>query len=90
MMKYIAIYILNLIDYATTLYWTGLHGISHEVNPIMRWALSTPSVFTLIKVFLFPILLWWMWKKKRNDSALIIIGMFLAVVWMNVNTIFFS
>ena len=90
MMKYIVIYILNLIDYAMTVYWTGLNGIAHEVNPIMRWALSTPGVFTLIKVFLFPILLWWMWKKKRNDSALIIIGRFLAVVWMNVNTIFFS
>ena len=54
----------------------------------MRYALSIPWVFTVIKVFLFPVLLYWMWKKKRDDTALVIMVMFLAVVWMNVNTIF--
>ena len=88
MMKYIVIYILNLIDYAMTVYWTGLNGIAHEVNPIMRWALSTPSVFTLTKVFLVPVFLYWMWRKKRDDTAWIALGAFLAVVWMNLNTIF--
>lgn len=86
-MKYLIIYILNLIDYGTTLYWINLHGISHEINPVMRTALSMPFVFTLIKVFLFPALLYWMWKKKHHDTAYIALGAFLAVVWMNVNTI---
>ena len=90
MMKYIVIYILNLIDYAMTVYWTTLHGISHEVNPIMRSALSTPFVFTIIKVFLVPVFLYWLWKKKRDDTAWMALGAFLAVVWMNLNTIFFS
>ena len=86
-MKYIVIYILNLIDYATTLYWTNLHGISREVNPIMRYALSEPWVFTLVKVVLFPVFLYWMWKKKHDDTAWVAMGAFLAVVWLNLNTV---
>ena len=41
-MKYILIAILNLFDYYVTVYWTGIHGIEAEINPIMRGALSTP------------------------------------------------
>lgn len=86
-MKYVVIYILNLIDYATTLYWINLHGISHELNPFMRTALSMPFVFTIIKVFLVPVFLYWLWKKKHDDTAWIALGAFLAVVYMNLNTI---
>lgn len=32
-MKYILIYLLNLADYALTIYLTGLYGIACEVNP---------------------------------------------------------
>ena len=43
MIKYIIIYLLNLFDYAVTVYWTGLHGIEAEINPLMRWALCPNS-----------------------------------------------
>jgi hypothetical protein len=46
-MKYIIIAILNLIDYILTVYWTNLHGIQAEINPIMRGAFSTPWVFAM-------------------------------------------
>jgi hypothetical protein len=86
--KYILIYILNLVDYALTVYWTGLHGIEHEINPIMRWALSTPGVFTMVKLFLFPLLLLWMWWKKKDDTAYMALGMFIVVVMLNIRTVF--
>lgn len=50
MMKYILIGVLNLLDYAITTYWTGIHGIEAEINPLMRWALSTPGAFVVIKL----------------------------------------
>lgn len=42
MIKYFIIGVLNLFDYAITVYWTGIHGIEAEINPLMRWALSEP------------------------------------------------
>lgn len=88
MIKYIIIAILNLLDYAITVYWTGLHGIETEINPLMRWALSEPLVFMLIKVVLFPLFLFWMWRKKHEDSAFIALGMFIVVTLMNIRTVF--
>lgn len=85
-MKYIIIYILNFIDYAMTAYWTNLYGIQTEINPIMRLALSEPWVFAIIKLVLFPILLYWMWKKKHDDTAWMALGMFIVVTLMNINT----
>lgn len=87
-MKYIVIYLLNLADYAMTAYWTNLHGIQMEINPLMRHALSTPWVFAIIKLLLFPAVLWWMWKKRYDDIALVALGMFLAVTWLNFCTVF--
>lgn len=87
-MKYILIYILNLIDYAMTVYWVNLHGIQSEINPLMRWALSTPWAFAVIKLVLFPLFLFWMWKKKHDDSAYIALGMFIVVTLMNIRTAF--
>lgn len=87
-MKYILIYILNIIDYALTVYWVGLHGIEHEINPLMRWALGTPAVFAVIKLLLFPLLLYWMWKKKHDDSAWMALGMFIVIVLLNIRTVF--
>lgn len=87
-MKYILIYLLNLADYALTVYWTGLHGLDHEVNPLMRKALEEPWMFAVIKLVLFPLLLIWMWRKKRNDSAFIVLGMFIVVVLLNIRTVF--
>lgn len=87
-MKYILIYLLNLADYALTVYWTGLHGLEHEVNPLMRKALEEPWMFAVIKLVLFPLLLIWMWRKKRNDSAFIVLGMFIVVVLLNIRTVF--
>lgn len=86
-MKYILIYLLNLADYATTVYYTGLHGIQTETNPLMRMALENPWVFAVVKLVLFPLLLLWMWKKKHDDTAWMALGMFLVVVMMNVRTI---
>ena len=88
MAKYIIIYLLNLFDYALTVYWTGLHGIEAEINPLMRWALSEPLAFMTIKVVLFPLLLFWMWKKKHEDSAWMALGMFIVVTLMNFRTVF--
>lgn len=69
-MKYILIYLLNLADYATTVYLTGLYGIACEVNPLMRYALSVPRMFAVVKLILFPLLLLWMWRtKKRRCGA---------------------
>lgn len=88
MAKYIIIYLLNLFDYAITVYWTGIHGIEAEINPLMRWALSEPLAFMTIKVVLFPLLLFWMWKKKHEDSAWMALGMFIVVTLMNFRTVF--
>lgn len=89
-MKYILIYLLNLADYALTVYWTGLYGLEHEINPLMRYALSEPWMFAVIKLALFPLFLIWMWKNKRNDSAYIVLGMFIIVVLLNIRTVFFT
>lgn len=88
MMKYIIIGILNLFDYAITVYWTGIHGIEGEINPLMQWALSTPWAFAVIKLILFPLLLLYMWWKKHEDSAWMALGMFIVVTLMNVRTVF--
>lgn len=86
-MLYITIYLLNLADYAMTVYWTDLHGIQTEINPLMRMALVNPWVFALIKLVLFPLLLLWMHRKKHEDSAWMALGMFIVAVLMNIRTI---
>ena len=86
--KYIIIYLLNLADYALTVYWTGLHGVQTEINPLMRLALSEPWFFAVIKVVLFPILLWWMWRPKHDDTAWMAMGMFIVIVLLNIRTVF--
>ena len=88
MIKYILIGVLNLFDYAITTYWTGIHGIEAEINPLMREALSDPWKFAVIKLILFPAFLFWMWKKKHDDSAYIALGMFIVVTLMNCRTVF--
>lgn len=88
MAKYIIIYLLNLFDYAITVYWTGIHGIDAEINPLMRWALSEPLVFMLIKVPGVALLLLYMWKKKHEDSAWMALGMFIVVTILNCRTVF--
>ena len=88
MMKYILIGVLNLFDYAVTVYWTGLHGIEAEINPLMQWALGEPWVFAVIKLILAPLLFLYMWWKKHDDSALIALGMFIVVTLMNLRTVF--
>lgn len=88
MIKYILIGVLNLFDYALTVYWTGIHGIDAEINPLMRWALSEPWAFAVIKLLLFPMLLLYMWKKNHHDSAWIALGMFIVVTLMNCRTVF--
>lgn len=87
-MKYIIIAILNLFDYCVTVYWTNLHGIQTEINPIMRGALSEPWVFAVVKLVLFPLFLFWMWKKKHDDSAYFALGAFAVVTLMNIRTVF--
>lgn len=82
-MKYLIIYILNITDYSLTLYLTGLYGIECEVNPLMRYALSTPGVFAAVKLILLPLLLIWMWRRKKDDAALVVLGMFIVVVLLN-------
>lgn len=87
-MKYILIYLLNLADYATTVYLTGLYGIACEINPLMRYALSVPRLFATVKLILFPLLLLWMWRTKKDDAALVILGMFIVVVLVNLSPVF--
>lgn len=82
-MKYIIIYLLNLADYALTVYWTGLYGIECEINPLMRSALSVPWIFAVVKLVLFPLLLLWMRRRKKDDGALVVLGMYLVVVLVN-------
>lgn len=86
--KYILIYILNLADYILTVYWTDLHGIEREINPIMRWALSIPGAFFVVKLILFPLLLLWMWWKRKDDTAWMALGMFIVIVLLNIRTVF--
>ena len=88
MAKYIIVYLLNLFDYAITVYWTGIHGIEAEINPLMRWALSEPLVFMLIKVPGVALLLFYMWKKKHDDSTWMALGMFIVLTIMNIKTVF--
>ena len=87
-MKYIAIYILNLMDYALTVCWTNLYGIETEINPLMRLALRSPWVFALIKLVGLPLLLLYMYRKKHEDSAWMALGMFIVVVLLNIRTVF--
>ena len=87
-MKYILIAILNFIDYAITVYWTNLHGIQSEINPLMRWALSTPWVFAVVKLIMFPLFLLWMWRRKHDDSAWMALGMFIVITLLNIRTVF--
>ena len=87
-MKYILIYLLNLADYALTVYLTGLYGIACEVNPLMRYALSVPKLFAMVKLILFPLLLLWMWRTKKDDAALVVLGMFIVVVLINLSPVF--
>lgn len=87
-MKYILIYLLNLADYALTVYLTGLYGIACEVNPLMRYALSVPQMFAVVKLVLFPLMLLWMWRTKKDDAALVVLGMFIVVVLVNLSPIF--
>ena len=89
-MKYIIIAILNLFDYCVTVYWTNLYGIEAEINPLMRGALAEPWVFAVVKLILFPLFLFWMWKKKHDDSAWMALGMFIVVTLMNIRTVFCS
>lgn len=86
--KYIIIFFLNLIDYAMTVYWTGLHGLDHEINPIMRAALTQPWVFAVVKLVAFPTLLFWMWRKKKEETAWMALGMFIVVTLLNIRTVF--
>lgn len=88
MKKYIIIYALNLFDTCITLYWTSLHGILTERNPVMRWALSDPILFVVIKLVLFPLLLGWMWYKRHDDTAWMALGMFVVVTLSNIQTVF--
>ena len=87
-MKYILIYLLNLADYATTVYLTGLYGIACEVNPLMRYALSVPKLFAVVKLILFPLVLLWMWRTKKDDAAWMVLGMFIVVVLINLSPVF--
>ena len=86
-MKYLIIYLLNLFDTAITLWWTGLHGIQTEINPLMRWALTEPWVFAVVKLIGFPLLLLWMWRKRHDDTAWFALGAFAAVTVLNLSTI---
>ena len=88
MIKYILIAILNFFDYAITVYWTGIHGIEAEINSLMQWALADPWKFAVIKLILFPAMLYWMWKKKHDDSAWMALGMFIVVTLLNIRTVF--
>lgn len=87
-MKYLIIAILNLFDYCMTVYWTNLHGIQAEINPIMRGALAEPWMFAVVKLVLFPLLLIWMWRKKHDDTAWMALGMFIVVTLVNIRTVF--
>lgn len=49
-------YILNLIDYAFTLYWVRKYGIEIEGNPIGRWMFSH-NIAWLFKIVLNGVLL---------------------------------
>ena len=89
-MKYILIYFLNLADYALTVYLTGLYGIACEANPLMRYALSVPKLFAMIKLILFPLLLLWMWRTKKDDAALVVLGMFIVVTFINISQVFIA
>ncbi len=89
-MKYILIYILNLADYALTVYLTGLYGIACEINPLMRYALSVPWMFAMVKLILFPLLLLWMWRTKKEDTAWMVLGMFIVVTLLNVVQTFYT
>jgi len=86
-MKYLLIYVLNLADYALTVYLTGLYGIACEVNPLMRYALSVPQMFAVVKLILFPLLLLWMLRTKKDDAALVVLVMFIVVILVNVSPV---
>ena len=82
-MRYILILALNAADYLLTVYLTNLYGIECEINPLMRLALETDGAFEFIKLLMFPALLLYMWESKKDDAALVLLGMFIVVVLLN-------
>ena len=54
----------------------------------MRYALSVPKLFAMVKLILFPLLLLWMWRTKKDDAALVVLGMFIVVVLLNLSQVF--
>ena len=51
-------------------------------------ALAEPWVFAVIKLVLFPLMLWWMWKQHHDDTAWFALGAFAAVTVLNISTVF--
>lgn len=87
-MKYFLIFVLNIADYALTVYLTGLYGIECEVNPLMRFALSMDGAFEFIKLIMVPALILYMWLEKLDNAALVVLGMFIVVVLLNATQAF--
>lgn len=83
----IVTYILNLIDYAQTIYVVQIFGTCVEVNPIGRFLLEN-NLVGICKIVLAPILLSLMgWILKDNEdmdwAAYVVFVAYIAVVLHN-------
>ena len=88
-MRYILIFVLNAADYFLTVHLTSLYGIECEVNPLMRLALELDGAFECIKLLMFHALLFCMWESRKDEAALVILGMFIVVVLINATQAFY-
>ena len=62
-------YILNIIDYASTLYWVRSYGLDTELNPIGRWMFEQ-NVAWLFKIVIIGVLLGAVgWYTHRHPEA---------------------
>lgn len=79
------LYLLNLIDLATTLYALSWGAV--EMNPIMALSLSIhPAVFAALKLSVLPLCLW---LERKSQAYPYLIGVFGATVWWNIVNIIY-
>jgi len=73
--KFIAIFVLNVLDYASTLYGVGV-GIFEEVNPLLIELVKHPIYFSIVKLVFVPLFLLVLWRVRgRVRKGIFNLGM---------------
>lgn len=84
-MKLFAVtYVLNIIDYAFTVYWINAYGMGIEANPLGRWMFEN-NLTAFIKIFVVGalfVLLAYLTKKspKAIKAGRLLFGVYSVIV----------